>query len=99
MIARNHNWLANYIAFRGRRFDHGYWQAEVYFLALLARGFLSLCEEEKIIGDANNERVCRFILKRIRRMADFRQLTHAGESEYLMQIRTAQIRIEGMGIK
>ena len=89
--------VANYRTLRPRGKHHlDYWQEEIYFLAMLSRATLRLCERERIIGSRLNEWQCRFVLRRIRRLADFKKLD--APEGYIADIRTAQVRIEGMGI-
>jgi hypothetical protein len=91
-------WLSNYVAssFCLDRRQPGYWEYELFGLMILARGIQGLCRDRKIVGDPVMERVCRAVLYRIRRVADFRLLTESDLASPLCQIRSAQLRIEGL---
>lgn len=98
LINSRYHWLHNYLDFRGMKSDEDYWKSEIYPLSWLAGGALMICDEQRVKGNPENERICRFILKRIRRMADFRQLQPPYRSGYVAKIREAQIRLEGLNL-
>lgn len=84
-------WLANFVASM-RNCDR---QTELYGIIALARNMLLLCEAEKITGNAFNERLCRAVLYRIRRFADFSLLQESDRGD-LKVVKDAQRRLEGM---
>ena len=66
-------WLSNYIAGRdhGRTRDYAF---EVSNLAMLARGIDSLIDEHRIKGDVRLEKLCRFVYRRMTRVADWMRI-------------------------
>ena len=84
-------WLANYLAFH-KGADRN---EQLLWLAVLARGISELIDTRQIKGDWQAERLCRWSLASIRRYADFRQL-HDPKREWVRQIRSAQVRLEGI---
>lgn len=97
-MAYNYAWLWNYLSLSRpccpRR--EGYWLSEMYWLALLSRGMQVLCDEERILENPNHVKLCRFVLRRILRFADFQKVMITENSQYFSQIRTAQVRIQGL---
>ncbi len=86
------SWQSNYIHFNERKGDP---EAQIFWLAVLARGISAFIDDNLVKGNWRNERLCRWALANIRRFADFRCM-QPGKSEYLKQIRDAQIRLEGL---
>ena len=97
-------WVSNYFHFRSPR-PRGlctptpilteYYLGQIFWLAVLARGVQGFMDSKKIKGDKRAERICRWVLGSMRRVADFK-LLDSGASEYLTQIRLAQKRLEGV---
>jgi hypothetical protein len=90
-------WASNYLALHRPALQD--YLAELYLLSILARGVFSFIDARRIHGDAYAERLCIFVLASIRRLADFRELVDDGRSAYISQIRTAQLRIEGLKLE
>jgi hypothetical protein len=93
-------WQSNYIHFnlrRRTRYSHESAMAQIYWLALLARGISAFIDENLIKGNPRNERLCRWALANIRYYADFSKL-QTGKSQYLAQIKAAQMRLDGLNL-
>ena len=65
-------WLCNYYAARPRRkYMAEDWHDEPYWLGVLCRGVNRYVDSHLVMGDPVARRLCRFVLKRLVRTADW----------------------------
>lgn len=93
-------WLFNYMTIRYRgnlrgEEEHG---VEIYLLSVLARGISTFIDTHKIIGDPWAMKLCRFVYRRMTRVADWMRLVDDSPESTLGLLKRVQRRIEGLNL-
>jgi hypothetical protein len=75
--------------------EHG---VEIYLLSVLARGISTFIDTHKIIGDPWAMKLCRFVYRRMTRVADWMRLVDDSPESTLGLLKRVQRRIEGLNL-